>query len=133
MLYFCYDSDGNKFPDTKASEEKTMLIVERNAEGKITAIRLGEGRSDEEPASLLDPEVSDFLRIGGGNEAYAGMLCLTDHSLVRVLEDLIDLMIAKNIILFTELPPQAQKKLNERKQLRMKLDGADSLLVDDVV
>ncbi|MDR3089286.1 MAG: hypothetical protein LBU39_05660 [Desulfobulbaceae bacterium] len=110
-----------------------MLIVERNAEGKITAIRLGEGRSDEEPASLLDPEVSDFLRIGGGNEAYAGMLCLTDHSLVRVLEDLIDLMIAKNIILFTELPPQAQKKLNERKQLRMKLDGADSLLVDDVV
>lgn len=110
-----------------------MLIVERNGTGKIIAIRQGEGRPGDEAASLLNLEVADFLKSGGGQSAYAEMLCLTDNSLVRVLEDLIDLMIGKNLILFTELPPHAQQKLNERKQLRRKMSGGDHLLVDDVI
>ena len=49
-----------------------------------------------------------------------------------MLEDLVDLLIDKKLILFTELPPAAQEKLRGRKQIRQKLDSAD-LMVDDVL
>ena len=49
-----------------------------------------------------------------------------------LLEDLVDLLIDKKLILFTELPPAAQEKLHGRKQIRQKLGSAD-LMVDDVL
>lgn len=56
----------------------------------------------------------------------------SDASVVRVLEDLIDLLIAKQIILFTELPQDAQAKLLGRKELRARL-GDDQLTVNDIL
>jgi hypothetical protein len=42
----------------------------------------------------------------------------SDSSLIRVIEDLVDLLSSKGIIRFTDLPPEAQKKLMERKSMR---------------
>jgi hypothetical protein len=42
----------------------------------------------------------------------------TDADVVRVLDDLIELLIDKGVIQFTELPPEAQQKLLNRSQLR---------------
>ena len=85
-----------------------------------------------EPASLLDEEVLAFLRASGELDALAQLLALSDNAIVRVLEDLVDLLIDKKLILFTELPAAAQEKLSGRKRIRQQL-GSGDLMVDDVL
>jgi len=42
----------------------------------------------------------------------------SDLSMVRVLEDLIDTLVEKSIINYTDLPPEVQEKLTTRKKMR---------------
>ncbi len=109
-----------------------MLYVERDEEGKIVAICRQPGERAREAKGLLDPEVLDFFRASGEKDGLARLLSLSDTSIIRVLEDLIDLLVRKNIILFTELPEEAQKKIQERRQLRRRI-GKDPLIVDDIL
>lgn len=109
-----------------------MLCVERDQKGAIIALRRGEAACGLEPVSLLDEEVVDFLRLNGEIASLGHLLMHSDASVVRVLEDLIDLLIAKQIILFTELPQDAQAKLQGRKQLRAQLSD-DQLTVNDIL
>lgn len=109
-----------------------MLYIERNQEGAIVAIRRGEFSKDKEPVSFLDDEIHMFLKESGDLDSISQFLNFSDNTLVRVLEDLIDLLIAKNLILFTDLPVEAQEKIHERKLLRSKI-GDDQLMVDDIL
>lgn len=53
-----------------------------------------------------------------------------DADFIRVLEDLIDALVANGTLRLTDLPPQALEKLSQRKQTRARL--RDSLdLIDD--
>ena len=52
-----------------------------------------------------------------------------DVEFIRVLEDVIDVLIANGTLRMTDLPEQAQRKLNERKQGRARL--LDLNLLDD--
>lgn len=110
----------------------TMLFVERDHEGTIVAIRRGEEGCGLEPISLLDGDVLSFLQHSGEIESLGQLLMHSDASIVRVLEDLIDLLIKKNVILFTELPSEAQTKLQNRKHLRARLID-DQLMVSDIL
>ena len=58
-------------------------------------------------------------------------LSSSDGELIRVLEDLIDLLISNGTIRMTDLPSKALEKLNERKQVRKKLDNSLNLINDD--
>ena len=58
-------------------------------------------------------------------------LSSSDSDLVRVLEDLIDVLIANGTIRLTDLPPQALAKLTARKQARKRLKDSLDLLNDD--
>jgi hypothetical protein len=59
------------------------------------------------------------------------VLSETDADLVRVLEDLIDVLITRGVIQFTDLPEAAQAKLLERRQTRATLTHRLELLPDD--
>ncbi|WP_144633323.1 hypothetical protein [Bordetella genomosp. 13] len=54
-----------------------------------------------------------------------------DADFVRVLEDLIDSLIANGTLRLTDLPPSAQVKLTQRKQQRKRLTEHLDLLDDD--
>jgi hypothetical protein len=60
------------------------------------------------------------------------LLALSDMGIIRLLEDLIDLLIQKNVIIFTELPEQARERITERKRLRETVASQD-LMVDDIL
>jgi hypothetical protein len=51
--------------------------------------------------------------------------------MARISEDLIDVLIGKNIINFTDFPKPAQDKLMRRRQLRSNLSTLTSLVGDD--
>lgn len=51
-----------------------------------------------------------------------------DIEFIRVLEDLIEALIANGVLRLTDLPPQAVEKLNQRKSARKRLHGALDLI-----
>lgn len=88
----------------------TMPYIRRNAEGALLSLhRQAEAGA---PDFLPDehPEVQAFVGRGGAD----GFEQL-DADFIRVLEDLIDLLLRKNVINATDLPVDARKKLFARK------------------
>lgn len=54
----------------------------------------------------------------------------SDAGLARVTEDLIDILLTRGLIQFTDFPPAAQAKLLERRQSRATLSKRLKLLDD---
>lgn len=58
-------------------------------------------------------------------------LAESDQTLIRVVEDLVDTLIAKDLLRFTDLPEAAQAKLLERRSLRRSVNALNLLQDDD--
>ena len=109
-----------------------MLYVERDQEGRIIAIHATPRANAEEAKTVIDEEILDFLNKTVSADSRKLLLSLSDMAIIRLLEDLIDLLIQKNIITFTELPVQAQERLKERKRLRESM-ASPNLTVEDIL
>jgi len=108
-----------------------MLYVERDKNGVIIAIRQTPNENTTEHKSIMDEELIDFLK-GVSSEPWVQMLSLSDMGIIRIVEDLIDILIKKKIIISTELPLEAQQKLRERQQVRQKLENQNPI-VDNII
>jgi hypothetical protein len=111
---------------------KVMLYVERDGEGTIIAMHSSPKPNASEEKSVVDEEILDFLGKTVSADSRKLLLSLSDMGIVRLLEDLIDLLIHKNIIFYTELPERAQEKIRERKRLRETITP-QTLTVDDIM
>ena len=109
-----------------------MLFVERDETGNITALHVRQEPGISEQKSIMDEEILEFLSKNVETDPWVQLLSLSDIGIIRILEDLIDLLIRKNLILFTELPEEAQVKIRERKRVRKKM-GPSHLMVDDIL
>jgi len=108
-----------------------MPYVRRNAAGRIVATSCEPAAEFDEQLSESSPELQTFLtRMSDGAEP-ARELAGTDLSFIRVLEDLIELLITRNVIRFTDLPAPAQEKMLERQQLRDAMQPHLDLLDDE--
>jgi hypothetical protein len=108
-----------------------MLYAERNERGVIIAIRNTPVEKDQDP--VAESELTRFLAENDETGSYQSVLTLLDSKIIRVLDDLIDLLVDKNVIMVTELPEEAQEKIAERKRIRMKMQEAHDLTVEDVL
>lgn len=61
----------------------------------------------------------------------ASALSESDQALIRVVDDLVNVLVEKNLMHFTDLPDAAQKKLLERQSLRQSLTALKLLGDDD--
>lgn len=59
------------------------------------------------------------------------VLSSLDSDFIRVLEDLIDALLANGTLRLTDLPPNAMEKLNQRKAARERLRDALDLIDDE--
>ena len=109
-----------------------MVYVERDGDGKIIALHTKPHPNAGEQKSAIDEEILDFLHTTVSADSRQLLLSLSDMGIIRLIEDLIDLLIQKNIIFFTELPKQAQERITERKRLRKKM-ASPQLMVDDIL
>lgn len=60
-----------------------------------------------------------------------GRLQASDLELVRVLEDLVDVLVSRGVIRYTDLPEAAQRKLHERAEALAELGSLGRLLADE--
>ena len=111
-----------------------MFYAERDDSGTIIAIRRDPGgdRVDEQP--LSEREVEEFLASDFGRNSYQALLRAADQKMIRVLDDLIDVLVRKNIIMLTDLPDEAREKLGSRREVRRRMhDDGDELTVEDIL
>ena len=98
-----------------------MPFVKRNNKNKIIGIYCEkQDDDDDEELAVTDKEVIEFLENGDYSEYTSHLLNQSDSEFIRVLEDLIDVLLDKHIILLTDLPEAAQQKMLKRKKIRKK-------------
>jgi hypothetical protein len=88
----------------------------------------------EEYSTLVSPQdenVMEILEQKLNTQDTQSMLETSDSEMMRVLEDLVNLLTEKRIIQFTELPMAAQKKLLSRKWVRGIHTGNDDSLIGE--
>ena len=105
-----------------------MIYVKRDATGQVTAISKepmeGFEQTDESAAS----EIEEMLASSSDS-----LFQSSDLEFIRVLDDVIDLLISKNLVLFTELPEVVQEKYTQRTQMRERRRDSLNLLEDDEI
>ena len=102
-----------------------MPYVRRNAEGCIVALLAEPGPDALESLPSTHIEVLAFLGLGSD----AGAFGTLDADFVRVTEDLIYTLIEKGVLQFTDLPQEAQRKLQARQSFRgRRIEGALDIL-----
>ena len=94
-----------------------MPFIRRNAQGAVDSLH----RRDEGGFEFLPddhPEVRAFL--GAAAPVPDAAFATLDADFIRVIEDVIDTLISKNVINITDLPLEAQTKLFGRKGYRQR-------------
>lgn len=103
-----------------------MPYVFRAADGSLASLH---HQAPGHPCEFLNPdhpEVQAFLGPSGA-EAYERL----DADFIRVLEDLIDVLLRRQVIAITDLPSEAQKKLYLRKGHRKAMPISELNLLGD--
>ena len=108
--------------------EDRMIYVKRDETGRVIAVSQeameGFEQTDESAAS----EINEVLA-----SATDSLFQNSDLEFIRVLDDVIDLLIAKNLLLFTELPAVVQEKYTQRTQMRERRRESLNLLEDEEI
>lgn len=100
------------------------MYVRRAPDGQIVAVsKVSDPEFTEEVKDNSQELLGFFQQV---RMAQQQSLQESDLHLVRVLEDLINLLIERNLIRFTDLPSAAQSKLLTRRALREGVDLLDS-------
>ncbi|MCK5666764.1 MAG: hypothetical protein KAI17_24910 [Thiotrichaceae bacterium] len=108
-----------------------MPYINRNSEGKIISLHSNRQDSDSQWLETDNPELIEFMKqcdITGDPKA---ALTSSDYEIIRVIEDVIDLLVKKQTIMFTDLPKPVQRKLGNRKKLRQDIDSLENLINED--
>lgn len=103
-----------------------MPFVQRDAAGRVVALFSEAGPGHEEELPLGHPDSAALT----GSEDFARL----DADLIRVIEDVVDVLIDRGLLRLTDLPPDAQRKLLARKGARARLrQGLDLLGPSDII
>lgn len=105
-----------------------MPYVRRGEAGQITAVSDAPFGALSEEVAPDSAELQAFVQGLIGQEDVFGS---SDMKMIRAIEDVIDLLISKNVICITDLPGAVQTKLMERRSLRHSLNALNLIGEDE--
>ena len=105
-----------------------MIYVKRDLTGRVIAVSQEPMEGFEPTNEISASETNELL-----NTAADNVFQSSDLEFIRVLDDVIDLLISKNVILFTELPEVVQEKYTQRNQMRERRRESLNLLEDEEI
>ena len=92
-----------------------MFFVKVDQSGNITAIN---SKKTEECNQAIDADLLKLITQSLNKDQASIDSLASDLSMVRALEDLIEVLVHKSVINITDLPQPVQEKITERKKLR---------------
>lgn len=105
-----------------------MVFVKRDLSGKIIALYKEAKIEGMESLPLDHLEVVAFLTRCDDEQQYA--MLQSDLQLIRVIEDVIEILMSKSLINITDFPPTVVEKLMSRRGIRSQLSEAIGLIED---
>ena len=110
-----------------------MSYVSRDASGRITGVFDRPESGAREEIAPDHPELMRFLADQGlsSPSALRQILAESDLRMVRLVDDLVDLLIDKGVIKFTDLPQAAGEKYLQRQAARKQLQAVADLMVGE--
>lgn len=108
-----------------------MVYVQRDGEGRLLRAASEPFEGMTETLAPESPELLSWLQTQETVQARLTALRESDLELVRVLEDVVDALVERGVIRYTDLPEAARRKLHERAETRAQLGGLSGLLGDE--
>ncbi len=104
-----------------------MAYVLRNEQGAIIAASTS--TQLDKSWQFIENQAPEYIAFIESELKQHAAFRESDIQLARVLEDLIEILIERNLIQFTDFPSAAQKRLNDRQSMRSK--NRLSMIVED--
>lgn len=108
-----------------------MVYVQRDEEGRLLRVEHGPFEGMTETLAVESDELESWLTTREEVKERLTSLKESDLELVRVLEDVVSVLVAKGLIRYTDLPEAARQKLDQRAVTRAQIEGLSGLLGDD--
>jgi hypothetical protein len=109
---------------------KSMVYVQRDERGRVLRVEHEAFPGMTHRVPEADPEVRSWL---ASRSLHEHLLSLqhSDLELVRVIEDLVNVLVDRGVMRFTDLPEAARNKLQHRANTRAQVEGLSGLVPDD--
>ncbi|CAI8879143.1 MULTISPECIES: tryptophan synthase subunit beta [Pseudomonas] len=107
-----------------------MFYVQRDAQGQLIRVEAAAYAEATETLPADHHEIQAWFA-NAAVENSLKQLKQSDFEMIRVLDDLIQVLTQKGVIRVTDLPPAAQAKLMDRTQAREALGGLSQLIDED--
>lgn len=108
-----------------------MIYVQRDLEGHLLRVEHQPFSEMSEVLAVENEELHAWLAVREDLHERLSKLKNSDLELVRVLEDLVDVLVSRGVIRYTDLPEAARNKLHARADVRASLGGLSGLLGDE--
>lgn len=107
-----------------------MPFIKRDQDGAVVAVFHQPVEEGLEEMAAEHPDLARFLQKTLLDYAVNRHWIESDLSMVRVVEDLVDMLIERKIFLFMDLPEPVQRKFLQRRGLRAEFAYMDTLFGD---
>ena len=107
-----------------------MIYIQKDANNNIIDLDFSY-KEGFEKISIFDKEVKQFINDSNNTEIIKLSILKLDLDMVRITEDLIDVMIKKEQLLFTDLPEAVQNKILFKNMLRENLSSTEYLYQEE--
>lgn len=108
-----------------------MVYAQRDAEGRLLRVEHDPFEGMTETLAVESEELHNWLSAREEVKGRLASLKESDLELVRVLEDVVGVLVARGLIRYTDLPEAARRKLDRRAETRAEIEGLSGLLGDD--
>ena len=108
-----------------------MPFVKRDEDGKVIGVHMTMAEDGLEEVDTDNPDLCAFLHENLLDAVVKRHWLESDLAMVRGIEDLVDALIEKGVIMFTDLPEMAQAKLRKRFGLRKEFSYMETLFAND--
>ena len=104
-------------PAHSTRDPDAMHYIMRDDMGEIAAVFARPQHDGEEPIAMEDPELLAFVAGGDSEAALRSYLAGTDAEFLRIVEDLVNVLIDRNLIRRTAKTPQADGDSRQTSEL----------------
>lgn len=113
---------------SEAERTAEVVYVRRDAAGLVLSVSRAPLPDHPERCESTHPDLAMFAQVlAAGRTAFLE----SDLALIRALEDLIDVLIHKDVLRLTDLPESVQAKLQSRRRMRGSLHSLNLLSEGD--
>ena len=100
-----------------------MVYVQRDEYGRLLRVERQPFSDMCGTLAVEDEELQRWLNVRLDVDTKLALLRHSDLQLVRVLEDVINVLVERDVIRYTDLPVAAREKLDQRALVRAEIEG----------